>query len=539
MATQQSSETTATPVPKFWLRPTFVTLLALVLIVLSFVAIPLYDAADLDPLYRGGVVIGSAGALLLGLLGLAYGFVRSELVARPVLTLLLIVVVGVGGAVACIRSVDLTGDLRPVPVFRWQSDPQAQLQALPAADASADLPPLDLSVEEGLDFPRYRGSQANGVVLQDRILANDWQKQPPEVLWRRPCGGGFSGFAVAGNGLVTLEQRRDQEVVVCYDRATGVERWTYAYEAHFRDPTGNGPRATPTIADGAVFSLGAEGDLVCLEANTGQKRWHVNILMDCRAKRPTWGVTGSPLVWGDRVIVHPGIDPANNAQMAVAAYDVRTGQRLWAKGQHGASYSSPMRATLAGQEGVLLFDAGGLTLLSPEEGREYWRHEWKTFQDMNIIQPLLLDHDKVLISSEAANGAALIRVVRDGDTFSTEVIWQNRNLVAKYANPVALGRTIYGLSNGTLVALDGDTGERLWRGRHYGHGQLLAVNGHLLVLGEQGQLALVSGDRRSFRELARLPVLEGRTWNTPALAAAQLFVRNDKEMVALRLATLP
>ncbi|MFQ3594112.1 MAG: PQQ-binding-like beta-propeller repeat protein, partial [Gemmataceae bacterium] len=396
-------------------RRGYLVLVALMLLVLSFVAVPLYDAADLDPLYRGSVLVAAALSLLLGLTGLGWWFVRSGLVARPLLLLGLLSAAVIGGGVACIRSVDVTGDLRPVPVFRWQSDPQTQLEAF-AGPTASELPPVDLSVDERLDFPRYRGSTANGVVQMVQLLANDWQKQPPEVVWRRPCGGGFSGFAVAGNGLVTLEQRRDQEVVVCYDRATGSERWTYAYEAHFRDPTGNGPRSTPTIADGAVFTLGAEGDLLCLEANTGQKRWQVNILADCQAKRVTWGMTGSPLVWGHRVIVNPGIDPANNAEMAVAAYHVRTGQRLWATGKHAASYSSPMQATLAGQEGVLLFDAGGLTMLSPEDGREFWRHPWKTFQDMNIIQPLILDSDKVLLSSEAANGVALIRVLREADS---------------------------------------------------------------------------------------------------------------------------
>jgi outer membrane protein assembly factor BamB len=516
--------------PRRWYWP----VIALAVLAASVVAVPLYDWADLDPLFRGSLILGAMMAMLLALVGLGYWFVRARWTPRPLLVVAGVVTLLVAVGLACIRGVDVTGDLQLMPIWRWQRDPQSQLNA-PEPEPSRALPPLDLTVDERLDFPRYRGAAANGLVALERVLANDWQEQPPEVLWRRACGGGFSGFAVAGNGLVTLEQRRDQEVVSCYDRATGIARWTYAYTAHFRDPTGNGPRSTPTIADGAVFTLGAEGHLYCLEGDTGTERWHVNILADCKAKSVTWGMTGSPLVWGDRVIVNPGIDPSNNAEMAVAAYDVRTGKRLWATGKHPAGYSSPMRATLAGQEGVLLFDANGLAFLSPEDGQEFWRHEWKTFQDMNIIQPLVLDQDKVLISSEASNGAALIRIVREGGTFRTEVLWQNRNLVAKYANPVALGRTIYGLSNGTLVALEGDTGVRLWRGRFYGHGQMLAVNGHLLLLGEQGQLALVSGDRRAFRELGRLSVLEGRTWNTPALAEGLLFLRNDKEMVCLRL----
>jgi outer membrane protein assembly factor BamB len=509
--------------------------LALATIGLSLVAVPVFDWADADPLYRGGVLVGSMVLLLAGVLGLTAWFVFSGLVTRPLRTLAVLAIGLIGIGAALIAGGDVTGDLGFVPRFRWQPDPEARLEAYRAQASEKPLPPVDLTIDPIVDFPRYRGFHADGTVQSDRLLANDWSDKPPEIVWRHPCGGGFSGFAVAGNGLVTVEQRKNEEVIVCYDRATGLERWKYSYPAFFRDPTGNGPRATPTIASDAVFSLGAEGDLVCLEATTGKKRWQCNILEDCQAKRVIWGMTGSPLVWDDLVIVNPGIDPQANAQKAVAAYDVKTGQRRWARGKHGAGYSSPMRATIAGQDMILLFDAGGLAGIDPEDGNELWRHEWKTFQDMNIIQPLVIDKNKILISSEAANGVALLQVGRQGNDWATQTLWQNRFLVAKYANPVLLGQSIYGLSNGTLVCLDAVTGERNWRGRYYGHGQLLAVDGHLLILGERGQVALVSGDRRSFRELASFSVLEGRTWNTPALAEGMLYIRNDKEMACLRL----
>lgn len=504
---------------------------------LGLASVPAFDWADLDPLYRGPVAGGSLLALMIGIIGLSvWFFFLSSFKATLRYCLLGVVLVVIIGFLASVRSFDVTGYLGIIPRFRWQSDPQEQLELARLSSADSGLPPIDPTIDPRTDFPRYRGLTGDGVVQSLELLANDWNVRPPKLLWKRPCGGGFSGFAVAGNVAVTLEQRREQEVIVCYDRTKGTERWIYAYDAHFRDPTGSGPRATPTIADGLVYSLGADGDLVCVDVRTGRKRWNVNILADCKAKRIVWGMTSSPLIADGRVIVNAGIDPAANASMAVVAYDAKDGNRLWASGDRGAGYSSAMRATVAGQDQVVLFDAGGLAGLSLEDGKELWRYAWPTFQDMNIIQPLAIGPNTFLISSELSNGCAAVRVTRSGKEFTAEAIWQNRYLGSKYANPVILNETIFGLSNGTLVCLDARTGERLWRGKAYGHGQMLAVDGHLVILGERGELALVAADQRAFRELGRLSVLEGRTWNTPALAGRLLFVRNDKEMACLELA---
>lgn len=497
----------------------------------------LFDWADLDPLYRGAVGWTALAAFLAGAIGLAVWFFFLSGLSRPVRLGVLGLFIAAGVCLAAaVADVAVTGYLGVVPRFRWQPDPQAEVERDRGAEKATALPPLDLTIDPHGDFPRYRGLTGDGVVRSVELLANDWVAHPPKELWRRPCGGGFAGFAVAGNVAVTVEQRRAREVIACYDRATGAERWAYAYDAFFREPTGNGPRATPTIADGRVYSLGADGDLVCVDGATGKMVWHHNVLADSRATRVTWGMTSSPLVHGGRVIVNPGIDPADNAGMAVAAYDAKDGRRLWAAGAHAAGYSSALIGTVAGRDQVLIFDAGGLAGLSPEDGAELWRYEWKTFQDMNIIQPLALGSDRWLISSELSNGCALLKVKRSAGGFHVEPVWQNRYLGAKYANPVLLNETVFGLSNGTLVCLDARTGERLWRGRSYGHGQMLAVDGHLMVLGERGELALVAADRRAFRELGRVKALEGRTWNTPALAGRQLFVRNDAEMACLELA---
>lgn len=509
----------------------------LTLIVLAASLTRLFDGADFDPYYRGPVAFVAGTCGFVGVTGLLLWFFFASGVGRHWrVSVLVVLLAGVVVLAFSMVGFDVTGNLIPIPRFRWQAGTQEELEKHRAASEPTGLPPIDLSIDPISDFPHYRGLESNGRVQSIELLSNDWGKGSPRVKWKQPCGGGFAGFAVAGNVLVTVEQRREREAVVCYDRATGQERWAHDYPALFRDYTGNGPRATPTIHDGLVYSLGAVGDLVCVDGKTGERRWHVNILEDCRAKVMQWGMASSPLVADGKVIVNAGIDPRNNAGMAVAAYDAKTGKRRWATGSHGAGYSSPMRLTLAGRDQVVLFDAGGLSGLSLEDGSELWRYEWPTFQDMNIAQPLLVRPDRLLISSELSNGCALLRVSRDKEGgFEVEPEWSNRWLGAKYASPVSLNETVIGLSNGTMVCLDAMSGQRLWRGRNYGHGQLLAVDGHVLVLSESGEVALVAADRREFRELGRLPVLTGRTWNTPALTGRHLFVRNDKEMACVEL----
>jgi outer membrane protein assembly factor BamB len=261
----------------------------------------------------------------------------------------------------------------------------------------------------------------------------------------------------------------------------------------------------------------------------------VNILEDNEAKPVVWGMTSSPLVVGDLVIVNAGVDPNNNVGRSLAAYHRKDGKRVWAAGSFKAGYSSPQKAHLADREQILIFDAGGLAGFDLKTGKELWRHPWQSYQDMNIVQPLVLSDDRVFLSSETTNGCAMLKIQRKGDVFAVEELWSNRSLCSRFSNPVALGNAIYGLSNGTLVCLDKQTGARLWRGKSYGQGQILAAAGAIVVLSEHGYVAVVAADTRQFRPLGRLEVFKDRTWNTPALAGRQLFVRNDVEMACFLL----
>jgi outer membrane protein assembly factor BamB len=444
-----------------------------------------------------------------------------------------------GAFIGSIRRVEMTMPTSNViwPKFYmvWDQLPDQRRANFQMATVDKDVK-LYLTVGPE-DFARYRGPAADGVSAGP-ALETDWKAHPPKIVWQHPSGGGYSGFAVAGNIVVTLEQLPGKESLVCYDRATGRQRWAHTYDAYHKDVMGDGPRGTPLIADGFVYSLGAAGELVCLNGETGNKSWSVNVLDDCKAKKPQWGLAGSPLLVGDHIIVNAGVDPDHPAGMAVAAYDRKTGKRDWATGNRKAGYSSPQLATLAGKQQILVFDGEGLGGFDPADGKELWFHEWKTFAEMNDIQPLVIGDD-VFISSEATNGCALVRVKPpQGDAgWTAETVWSNKGFAAKYANPVLHNGSIYGLSNGVLYCLDPATGEKRWKllGR-YGMGQLLLRGNTLVIMTDGGDVALVAADPKAGRELARLSVFDGKkTWNTPALAGDQLFLRNQMDMACVQL----
>lgn len=516
------------PGPLLWIVPLVSVATSGLLYALPF----LWQAADLDPAPIGYMRMVGVLSVFVCAGWLFVWFFCFTIVPRPtkVKTFVFLALV-VGSFTAALDEVVLNSELQPSFRFRWQKRPD-----LAPPEEYEDRDRIDLTIDPVNDFPRYRGLMGDGIVRPTELLANTWEQNKPREVWRHACGGGFAGFVVAGNVVITLEQRGDDEAVVCYDRATGKQRWVHSYPALFKDPTGWGPRATPTLFDGEVYSLGAMGQLVCLEGTTGRPKWSVNILEDNEATVINWGMTSSPLIEDNLVIVNAGVDDKNNRGRAVVAYDRKTGQRVWGAGKHRAAYSSPLLATLAGKRQVLMFDAGGLTAYDPKNGDILWHHPWTTFQDQNIIQPLVLEEDRVFVSSEVNNGCAMLRIVRVKDGFKVEVLWENRNLAARQANPIRLGNSIYGLSNGALVCLDVRTGQRRWRGRSYGQGQILGVAGMLLIQSEQGDLVLVPANPERFRELGRFPVFpDRRTWNTPALAGRHLFLRNDLEMVCLEL----
>ncbi len=470
-----------------------------------------------------------------------------------------VAIIGVIAATTRIRGV--TGDLVPVLEWRWASrePPPLQLDPLPPppaqnAEAPAPVPapatpvPAEpsprpaappavgetaASARVGGDFPQFLGATRNGAVAGTR-LADDWAARPPKQLWRRPIGAGWSGFAVAGKVAVTQEQRGNQEMVVAYNLADGLPKWSHGDAAHYESTiAGEGPRATPTISRGRVFTLGSTGLLNCLDLETGKAIWRRDIAADNDSPPPDFGRSSSPLIVDDLVVVSAGGPPGRS----LVAYRRESGEPAWRAGDDLASYSSPVLVTLAGVRQIVVLNQSSVAGHDPATGRVLWTHDWPRTAP-TVAVPLVVSENRVLLSSGYGVGSRLLQISRDGDAVNQTLVWESTRLKAKFTNPVVHDGFVYGLDDGVLVCLDPLTGERRWKGGRYGHGQTILVGNRLIVQTEDGELVLVEASPQAHREIARFTIFQQKTWNPPALAGRYLLVRTDTEAVCFELAEL-
>lgn len=424
--------------------------------------------------------------------------------------------------------------------WRWTNTPEERLlgqRSDPPQAASPALPGAAESVPAGApkmaaSWPGFRGPDRDGISRGVRI-ETDWAASPPVELWRRPIGPGWSSFAVGGDLIYTQEQRGEDEVVSCYQLGTGAPVWSHADSARFYESNaGPGPRGTPTLHAGRVYSLGATGILNALDARTGARIWSRNATGETKTKVPGWGFSSSPLIVGDVVIA------ATAGKLA--AYDLASGQPRWIGSEQGSGYGSPHLATIAGVPQVLLLNGTGAISVAPADGTVLWQHEWKSD---GIVQPIVLPDGDVLIGSGSGmgvkSGVHRVAVTPGSSGWTTEEKWTSNRLKPYFNDFVVQAGHAYGFDGTTLACVELTAGDRRWKGGRYGQGQmlLLAEQNVLLVVSEKGELALVRAAPNEFKELARFPAVTGKTWNHPVLAGDILLVRNDEEMAAFRLAT--
>ena len=298
---------------------------------------------------------------------------------------------------------------------------------------------------------------------------------------------------VQGGVIVTIEQRRDQEAVVCYDSATGTEIWANSYSADFEETMGGpGPRATPTIAGDEVYSYGAIGDLLCIDLKTGKTKWAVKTLAN--NDNIMWAMSGSPLVYENMVIVNPGTQKDSAKGKAVCAFNRANGELIWGSGDTRAGYSSPMLATLAGKLQVVQFDADCIAGYDLKDGTRLWKFDWPIGNGVNVAQPLVLSEDRVFISTsyDVAAGRLCLKVTFDDGKWQVKELWKNNKLRCKFTSPVFYEGFIYGLDEGILACVEASSGKPFkWRDGRYGHGQILLTGDLILILSETGKLVLV------------------------------------------------
>ncbi len=425
--------------------------------------------------------------------------------------------------IALFRYRGLTGDFAPVFEPRWATAGRSF-----SAKAAGDL-------DQPFHFPQFLGPSRNGVLSGVR-LAPDWETSPPVLMWRRPMGTGWSGFAVMGNRAVTQEQRDGNERVVCHDLQTGQLLWTSDSSAGYESAiAGDGPRATPTIVADRVFALGTNGLLRCLDLESGRTLWSQDTLTDNGAGLPQWGKSCSPLAWKHLIVVSAG-GPAGRS---LVAYEQASGRMAWHGGDDPSGYSSPAGMTLSGVEQIVIFNSNSVTAHSPENGQVLWRFDWPSRQP-NVMQPLPVSENRLLVSSGYGVGSKLLQI--DPGSGSTKMdaslIWESNRLKAKFTNLVLYQGLVYGLDDGILVCLDPATGQRKWKRGRYGHGQVLLVEDLLLIQTEAGEIVLAAPNPEKLTELSRFRVMDGKLWNPPTLVGRYLIVRNEREAALFELPVL-
>ncbi len=410
--------------------------------------------------------------------------------------------------------------------------PQPGASAQPAGSPAPGSSPETVAAHVARNYwTNFRGPNRDGRYDETEVLTK-WPTQGLPLVWKEPVGLGYASFTIADGRAYTIEQRRRQEVAAAYDVNTGRELWTQAWNAEYTDDTGDGPRTTPTWDDGRIYALGATGELRCLDAKTGAVRWGKNILSDNKAENLSWAMAASPLIGDDKVIVLPG----GTAGKSVVAYNKMTGAPVWRVQNDRQAYVSPMLVTLAGRRQILVVSASRVFGLAPEDGALLWTSDWDTDMGINASQPIIVDKNRFFLSSGYGKGASLVELSASGAGLTARTVWENINMKNKFNSSVLHEGYVYGLDEGILTCLDVSTGERKWKGGRYGYGQILLASGHLIVMSDAGELALVKATPSAYSEVARFTALEGKTWNYPAIAGGRLFVRNATQMAVYKIA---
>ena len=369
------------------------------------------------------------------------------------------------------------------------------------------------------DWPQWRGSNRDGISLESGWKAT-WPEAGPKILWKINVGTGYSSVTVVGDHAFTMGNERvdkDTGVVFCLDVENGAVRWRHLFPSKL-DPKyfDGGQLSTPTVDGEVVYVLGRQGQVFCLKRSTGAPIWSKDLVKELGGEMPTWGYSGSPLVLGEKLIVEGG-----GKGCSAVALNKTTGQLLWKAGDDIAGYGSPIVFEQAGR-GVAFFNGVGLVIRQQDDGKEIARYPWKTQYDVNPTTPIIYG-DQIFISSGYGRGCALLRFGSAG----LSKVWESKVMRNKMNNCVLWKGCLFGFDESELACVDFATGDVKWKQKGLGMGALTLANGKLIVMTENGALAIVEPTPAGYKELAKAHVLDKTCWTSPTLANGRIFCRNN------------
>jgi outer membrane protein assembly factor BamB len=384
------------------------------------------------------------------------------------------------------------------------------------------------------DWPQFLGPNRNGTYAGPPLLET-WGPSGPKVVWRKQVGQAFAGPVVVQNRVLLFHRVGNEEVLESLDAKTGAATWRYAYPTTYRDDFGfdEGPRAVPVVADGIVYTFGAQGQLHAVDLAKGTRVWSEDTMKRFNVPKGFFGAAGSPLVEGGRVIANIGGDKAG-----LVAFEPKTGKVLWTATDDDASYSSGMAATIGGRRSAIFLTRDSLVGVDPASGAIHFQRRWRArnANSVNAATPLVVG-DSIFVSSEYGPGAGVLRV--DGaklvDAWASDEVLSNHYATSVYHDGHLYGfhgRQEFGPS---LRAVDFKTGAVKWSQDQFRAGSITLVGDTLLIMREGGELVLAPASPQAFRPVARAQVLPGVVRPLPAIADGFVYVRNENTLICLDL----
>lgn len=384
------------------------------------------------------------------------------------------------------------------------------------------------------DWPQYLGPARNGTYAGPPLLEM-WGPSGPKVVWRKQVGQAFAGPAVVQNRVLLFHRVGNEEVLESLDAKTGAATWRYAYPTTYRDDFGfdEGPRAVPVVADGIVYTFGAQGQLHAVDLVKGTRVWSEDTMKRFNVPKGYFGAAGSPLVEGGRVIANIGGDKAG-----IVAFDAKTGKVLWAATDDDASYSSGMAATIGGRRSAIFLTRDNLVGLDPATGSIQFQRRWRAriAASVNAATPLVVGNS-IFVSAQYGPGAGVLRVegAKLTDLWASDDVLSNHYATSVYHDGYLYGyhgRQEFGPS---LRAVEFKTGTVKWSLDQFRAGSITLAGDRLLVIRESGEMILAPASPQAFKPLARAQVLPGVVRPLPAIADGFVFVRNENTLVCLDL----
>lgn len=372
------------------------------------------------------------------------------------------------------------------------------------------------------DWPNFLGP--NYDLHSDETGFLKAANKPLPKIWERKIGSAFSSMAIVGGRVYTCGQEDRQQWLYCLSADSGEVVWKKPIETEFRNEHGDGTRATPTVHDGRVYILGANGRLLCADAKSGETVWdkqfnHV----------PTWAYSGSVLMEGDLAITSAGKD-----QGALVAFERKTGKEVWKTGSDPVGYATPYPFTFEAKRYVVGFNGNSAIIVEPKTGREVWRKSWETDWDVNAASPIY-DDGYLFLTSGYKTGSALYKLSSSGDKLAAKEVWRSDVLLNKFQSAVLHEGYLYASDQNALKCVEFLTGKEMWKKPRVRNGTALIAEDHLILLTEGGQLQIGRASPEDFKPTLTADILDGRCWSLPILVDGRIYARNLERAVSYNL----